>query len=179
MRSFRWFLCVLVLSSSICWAQSPEEDYRTTLLTSKRGMWALTSWAGVNMASSAVLSFTTEGSQRYFHQMNGIWNTVNLGIGIVGLVQTKKALRKMDVTLYPANPMKSKKAFAINGFVDILYMGSGAMLWALKDRFANPDIPEGYGQSIVLQGAFLFAFDWVMYGRLNRTLKRSRPTLLD
>ena len=57
-----------------------------------------------------------------------------------------------------------EKLYLINAGLDVVYMGVGLGLRTIS--FKNEkrkDMLYGYGNSIILQGGFLFAFDAVMY----------------
>ena len=127
------------------------------------GMSTLTTWSLLNIAGGAVGSFTTTGSTRHFHQGNAMWNSVNLVLGVVGLIHATRARKRpLDLTAGRLESHRSQLAFVINAGLDVLYVSTGAVLWELGPTARNPALPDrlvGYGQALVLQGAFLFAFD--------------------
>ena len=54
--------------------------------------------------------------------------------------------------------------FLINAGLDVAYMGTGFLLRHLSTRnYKRPELLLGYGNSVILQGGFLFLFDGVMY----------------
>lgn len=159
---------MLALSAWLCFAASApigpepppaaiaEEDrayhrQRTTLGIA--GMSTLTGWAAVNIAAGLTGSLTREGQLRYFHQGNAVWNSVNLVLGVVGLVEQLRARRRVvDLATGLRAARRARLAFLVNG----------------SDRFT------GYGQALVLQGAFLFGFDFAMAFAHERRL-HERP----
>ncbi len=152
---------------------------RTTLGIA--GMTTLTGWAVANIAGGLAGNFTTsEGPLRYFHQGNAAWNSVNLVLGVIGLVgQTRERRRPVPLAVGRGSARKAQLAFLVNGALDVLYIGAGAASWQLaagrSDRFV------GYGQALVLQGAFLFVFDFAMAWAHERQIQRGprrAPVLL-
>ena len=130
------------------------------------GMSTLTAWALANLAGGAIGNFTTTGSTHYFHQGNAAWNSVNLVLGVVGVVNnTRSRRRPLDLVAGRRDSHRSQVAFIVNAGLDVLYLGAGAAMWQLGPIAPKPDTQArlvGYGQALVLQGAFLFAFDVAM-----------------
>lgn len=127
------------------------------------GMSTLTGWSLINIAGGTLGNFTTTGHSRYFHQGNAMWNSVNLVLGVVGLIsETRARSRPLGLAEGRLRSHRSQLAFVINAGLDVLYVSSGAVLWQLGPTARNPAMQDrlvGYGQALVLQGAFLFAFD--------------------
>ena len=77
---------------------------------------------------------------------------------------------------------KAQLVFAIHAGLDVTYVMAGGIMWELG-RGQSPRV-TGYGQALVLQGSFLFAFDVAMMWaheillerhRLGEARLRSRP----
>jgi hypothetical protein len=129
----------------------------------KKGMIYLGSWATLNILSGTSGSFLSENSTKYFHQMNAGWNLVNLGIAGFALYN----ISNTDVSALNYSQSLSElrnldKFLLLNTGLDVGYMATGAWLWERGIR-KNSNRLEGYGKSLLLQGAFLFAFDLVLY----------------
>lgn len=163
----RTVLIVFILLAGLqVWAQqTPAEFYSESLRNMNTGMYVLGSWAILNMATGAYGMTTTEGSTKYFHQMNLFWNTVNLGIAGFALYNNLHT----DVSLLSDQQImdkhfKSEKLFLINAGLDVVYMAGGAfMVHKSKSSTKRPDLLKGYGNSVILQGGFLLVFDAAMY----------------
>lgn len=127
------------------------------------GMTVLGSWAVVNITTGFIVSGHSTGSKKYFYEMNGIWNIVNLGASISGLIN---ADMNIDKKLSPQESQKQQhkieNIFLVNGGLDFVYIGAGIYLDHRGDT-GNDDKLRGYGSSIILQGAFLLLFDATMY----------------
>ena len=104
--------------------------------------------------------------------MNIFWNTINLsiaGFALYNYLQTNAAGLSPDEILQTHR--KTENLYLINAGLDVLYVGTGFYLKHLSAKKPKKeDLLLGYGNSIILQGVFLFVFDAVMWGiqRNNR-----------
>lgn len=158
-------ICTIIFTQSVS-AQTTTDWQafnQTRLKKQKTAMTVLGAWAVANIASGAILQTQTKGEAHYFHQMNLIWNTVNLAIAGSSLL----AIRRTDIsTLDAAASIKAQhslqKVLLFNAGVDVGYIMLGA--WYIeRGKNANTqkliNRRKGYGKSIILQGTFLLAFD--------------------
>lgn len=127
-------------------------------------MITLGSWAVGNMAVNGALYRSGERDRKYFYQMNIAWNAVNLaiaGFGLYGALNPDTTL-----TLFESVQRQStiEKILLFNAGLDVGYIMTG---FYLKERGNNSlkhhDRLKGYGNSLVLQGGFLFLFDLTVY----------------
>ncbi|CAG5083150.1 hypothetical protein CRYO30217_02103 [Parvicella tangerina] len=147
-------------------------QYESFWKANTRGMIALTSWSVANISSSIALRKQVGLEGKYFNQMNGYWNVVNLALGISGIMRSHKMLHQPDFESWENDQLKLPKIYKTNFFIDFAYIGTGATLMVLSDRFKNPYLASGYGKSIIVQGAFLLVFDYVMYRVLKSKINR-------
>ncbi|HCA83885.1 MAG TPA: hypothetical protein DEP18_08855 [Flavobacteriales bacterium] len=138
--------------------------------TNKKGMLVLGSWAIGNIGIGAIGMNTSSGVDKRFHEMNLFWNTVNLALAVPGRVSSVKQLRKIKegkwvptAEEFRKEQRKTERLFLINTGLDIVYMGTGLYMNQKARTSGNPDLVKGYGNSIVLQGGFLFGFDAIMW----------------
>jgi hypothetical protein len=125
------------------------------------GMQVLLGWSALNMAGGTVGYFQTSGKNRYFHQMNAIWNVVNAGIAV-------SALAGMGSDSLTSLPMAYKegltmeKVLLANAGLDVAYIAAGGYM---MERGMRKDQVRfrGYGQSLLIQGGFLLALDTVLF----------------
>jgi hypothetical protein len=151
----------------------------------KTGMEVLGAWAIANLATGTIASFNTTGSTRYFHQMNAIWNVVNLGAAISGFINAAKNTNQPLTAIESLKEQrKIENIFLINGGLDLVYIGTGIYL-NNRGNSHNNDKLKGYGSGIILQGAFLLLFDGTMYAseksngnKLRRFLEKN-PVIFD
>ena len=139
--------------------------FTESLQTNNTGMYVLGTWAIANLASGAVGWHRGSGSNKYFYQMNLFWNTVNLSIAGISLYSNLNT----DISLLSPGEMIDKHTrvehlYLINAGLDVAYVGTGFLLKHFSTKNSKrADLLEGYGNSIILQGSFLFVFDIVMY----------------
>ena len=159
------FLCLSFLAYSQ--ATSLETFNKSRMQRQRTAMTILGTWAIGNMAAGAVLQGRTTGDTKYFHQMNIGWNAVNLVIAGAGYL----GLRKLDAAgmgLFESvdSHYGFQKILLFNAGLDVGYMLGGAYLIERSKNTPLEKKPErlkGFGQSIVVQGAFLFLFDLGSY----------------
>jgi len=128
-------------------------------------MLVLGSWATTNLALSPILASRTTGSEKYFHQMNGYFNAVNLviaGFGYWKATKTDPAGLSLSQSL--KEQRRIERILLLNTGLDVVYVGIGLYLIDTgKDASSNAQQLMGFGQSLALQGSFLFAFDLILY----------------
>ena len=68
------------------------QDFNTQRYkTDQKLMLSLGSWASANIVGSGIGWARSHGEEnKYFHQMNVMWNLVNLGLAIPGYIKAKK-----------------------------------------------------------------------------------------
>lgn len=129
------------------------------------GMYILGGWAVANIAGGAIGWANSTESAKYFHQMNLFWNTVNLGIAGFALhnnLNTDISVISADEML--AKHIKTENLYLINAGLDVVYIGTGFLLKHLSSKnLKKQDLLKGYGNSVILQGGFLMAFDLAMW----------------
>ena len=141
--------------------QTHQDFYTQSLNINQSGMYFLGGWALANMATGTFGWIRYDGVQKYFHQMNAAWNLVNAGIATYALLD----MAGTDLTLLSDSEMmrqhiRSENIYLINAGLDLLYMAGGAwMIHAAGNNEKRHDLLKGYGQAVILQGAFLFLFD--------------------
>ena len=132
----------------------------------------LGAYSAANVIYGSIASSQTTGSNKYFHEMNAIWNGITLGISAIGYLAKKKegdlsyssSLKKQHAT---------EKLFLFNAGLDLAYIAGGAYLnEKSKTGTGNPAKLKGYGQSVMLQGAVLLLFDGILYTIHNRHGKK-------
>jgi len=146
---------------------------------SRTGMTVLGGWAIGNFIVSGISIGRSEGSTKAFHQMNVGWNLINAGLAGLGYLH---ALRADPAALDLYESLKEhyslEKTFLFNGGLDVGYMLGGLYLMErARNTTKNQDRLRGFGQSILLQGGFLFAFDLVMFFIVNHHGESLKPLL--
>ena len=127
----------------------------------KTNMWVLGGWAAGNILVSGIMRGQTSGTQKYFHEMNAVWNLVNLGIAggaLYGAYTSDPT--GLDLWATFREQQKIEKVLLFNLALNFTYITGGAyLIEKSKNATSNPERLKGYGQSLLLQGGFLLLFD--------------------
>ena len=145
--------------------RSPElTQNRRRLATQRTGMMTLLGWSAANMGVGAYGWATTDGTAKYFHQMNVFWNGVNAVIGGFGYASAVREDPRGLSEIETVEKTRSiQQILLFNAGLDLAYIAGGAWLRQRGDR-RNDDQLIGYGESVMLQGGFLFVFDAILWG---------------
>lgn len=139
-------------------------DFNQTRIDyNRKGMLILGSWAVGNMIWGGIGAGQTSGKVKAFHQMNLYWNTVNLAIAGFGYWQATKEVPGNDFWATMDAQQSIEKILWVNAALDLGYMSGGLYLKERGLRMENERL-VGFGKSVILQGAFLMAFDAIMVG---------------
>lgn len=131
---------------------------------SKSGMIVLGSWAMGNILLGALGNSKATGEAKYLHQFNALWNVVNLGIAAYGYANAATASPAAMSNAEIIKEFGSLQSFLLlNAGLDIAYMTTGLYLKERAKSSPNGVRLRGYGNSLLLQGAFLLVFDSVLY----------------
>lgn len=165
----RFFITVLILVISVSVAEAQNDYYsfyEKSVNINNTGMVVLGSWAIANIAAGAYGWANNSGQSKYFHQMNLFWNTVNLSIAGFALYSNFSGdISSMTASEMISEHSKVERLYLINAGLDVLYVGTGFLLKHFAENNSKRhDLLKGYGNSVILQGSFLFVFDLVMWG---------------
>ena len=128
--------------------------------TNKKAMLILGSWALVNIGVSGIRARNTEGVSKGFHQMNVGWNAFNLSLAAFGYYGAfKENAASIDGFNTINEHYKLQKIFLINTGLDVAYAVGGAWLIERSKTSEKRDQLKGFGQAVIVNGAFLFVFD--------------------
>ncbi len=162
-------LLLLLMASTVQGQSEYVEYYGQSLRINNMGMAVLGSWALANISVGAYGWSQNTGQRAYFHQMNLFWNTVNLGIAGFALysnLTSDYALLTGEELL--AKQLQTQRLYLINAAIDVGYVSAGFLLRYLSTKKPKNEMRlMGYGNSVILQGSFLFVFDLIMYGILQ------------
>lgn len=171
----KYLLLSLFIYGYSLFAQPLLKFNEQRLQTDKGLMLGLGSWAGANFLVSGVGWATVPaGEAHYFHQMNVLWNTVNIGLAVPGYFKAKKSNPNLAFAETIQMQHKTEKIFLINTGLDVAYISAGLLL--RNNAKLNPskrDQFNGFGSSLLLQGGFLFLFDLTAYILHNQHAKKS------
>lgn len=169
---------LLYLVSSVSFAQPLKQFNEEKSIIDQRLMIGLGSWATANFIVSGIgWATTTKGEAHYFHQMNVMWNVVNLGFAIPGYIKAKNTVQPSSLTETLRLQRKTENIFLINTCLDVVYMGSGLLLRNMAENNVDKQTQfNGYGNSLLMQGGFLFLFDLTAYSIHKYHAKHRMPS---
>jgi hypothetical protein len=177
----RLLFFILLGAATFSHSQNMNEFNKERIQTDKRLMVGLGTWATTNFIVSGIGWATVpSGEAYYFHQMNVLWNTVNIGLAVPGYLKAKTANSTLSFAETIRTQHKTEKIFLINSGLDIGYMAGGLLLRsAAKTNINKRDQFNGFGNSLLMQGGFLFVFDLTAYMIHNRHSKKSLDKLMN
>ncbi|MBA3828946.1 MAG: hypothetical protein H0X33_08415 [Taibaiella sp.] len=163
-----FFLSVCFLPVVAQYALHSSFDSLNTIRihTNQKGMKVLGTWGVANIIEGGIGIATAKNNEwKSFHEMNLAWGAVNTGIAIAGYFGARKELdKKVTCSQALQNYESYKRLYLINAGLDIVYTGAGLVcIEHAKNTTLNKDTWNGFGKSLVIQGAFLFVFDNIMF----------------
>ncbi|WP_375585343.1 DUF6992 family protein [Cyclobacterium xiamenense] len=176
----KWKMALLLggmVSAMVCKAQervTVKEINENRKRLESRGMLVLGSWAVGNLLWGGIGAARTEGREKSFHQMNMYWNSVNLAIAGFGYLSATRKQRTSGLWQSIKEQQRSEKILLVNAALDLGYMTGGFYLKERGKRLQDSRL-RGFGNSLVLQGAFLLVFDGILYSLQNSNGKKFRP----
>ncbi len=130
----------------------------------KTGMLNLGSWAVGNFVVSGLSLNQPKNDRYYFHQMNVLWNTVNVTLAGLGYWQATRLDTDVSLTEAVKSHHRLRRMLLFNAGLDVAYgVGGFYLLERAKNDPEQAARWRGYGRSLILQGGFLLAFDAVLY----------------
>lgn len=162
------FCVTLITLHSFCQTSTLDNYNAQKNKIDKTGFTILGSWAAANIIYGSIASSGAHGSNKYFNQMNVIWNTVNIGLAAVSYFGIKKEIGASYATTLKEQ-IKLQKIFLFNAGVDLAYITGGLFMnERSKNVVKDSDKFKGYGESVMMQGGGLLIFDVIMYTLHNR-----------
>jgi hypothetical protein len=171
----------LLISSSFCYSQSLSDFNKYRAKTDQRLMLGLGSWATLNFVAGGIGWATAPNQEmKSFHQINVLWNTVNIALAIPGYVRAKRENPEMSFFETTSAQQKTEKIFIINSGLDIGYISAGLLLRSeAKINLERRDQFTGFGNALIVQGGFLLLFDMTAYFIHNQHRKNSLNPLFE
>nr|MBI1229857.1 hypothetical protein [Cytophagales bacterium] len=158
-----FFLCLVFATVSQAQTNEALSDYnKDRIALEKKGMMLLATWSVGNIVWGGIGSGRSEGVSKGFHQMNMYWNGVNLIIAGFGYYHAFNEVPGTDFWQTIEAQHGMEKILLLNAGLDIGYIASGLFLNERGKRLGREQW-QGFGRSVILQGAFLFGFDVMMY----------------
>ena len=166
----KFIIFTLFLAAFALQAQDLTSFNQARLKKDQHLMLSLGAWAGANITAGAIGWATVQQPElKAFHQMNVMWNAVNLGLAVPGYLRARntKALLGLSQTL--SEQQKTERIFLFNTGLDVAYITAGFLLQSMAlNQQAKADQLNGFGKGLILQGSFLFAFDLTAFAIHHR-----------
>jgi hypothetical protein len=126
----------------------------------KNAMIILGTWAVGNLLIGTYGNFKFNGEKKYFYQFNALWNSVNLILAVNGYLNSIDPNINITFQQSLKDHQNLQNFLALNIGLDLAYTATGFYLKEKsKSSVKNFDILKGYGNSLIIQGLFLFVFD--------------------
>lgn len=166
---------------NLAFSQNLTDFNEERLKNDQHLMIGLGSWATANFIGSGIGWATAPNEEmKSFHQMNVLWNTVNLGLAIPGYIRAKNESSDLSFAETLHQQQRTEKIFLINSGLDIGYISAGLLLRSeAKTNFEKRDQFNGFGNGLILQGGFLLVFDLTAYFIHNRHRKNKLTPFFD
>jgi hypothetical protein len=158
----------LYTTSSQAQPEALEALQQERLLLLRWASLVLAAWAMGNIVISSIHLPKASRSKRYFHQMNIIWNIVNLALaGYTGFVSFGTSDQALLLAQEVREHFLLERILLLSTGLDAAYIMTGAFLKERAHRSIKPERLNGYGNSLLLQGTFLLFYDLVFFFFLN------------
>jgi hypothetical protein len=164
---------LLILALLICFTGQAQSAFLESHLSERlelvqRASLVLAAWAMGNIVISSLNLPKASRHKRYFHQMNIIWNVVNLALaGYSAYGSFTSDATMITLAQEVREHFLLERILLLNVGLDVAYLMTGLYLKERADRSMKPERLTGYGSSLLLQGGFLLLFDLAFFFLLN------------
>jgi hypothetical protein len=178
---FSIFLCCLLYIKPSHAQFSLDEINKKRNQHNWNGMVIFSTWTAANLISSTVGLLVTEGETKHFFEMNLYFNLINMAIAVPGIISARKNLKRKSSFSFEKTVkevQKVKTTFLVNAVLDVSYITAGFLLREMAKNpihTQNKNRFKGFGNALILQGAWLFIFDFIEYGLHTSNGKKLAP----
>ena len=135
------------------------------LFINQNGMYILGFWAVCNIISG-LWYFKAKTYWKYFFLMNFYWNIINLLLAIYTFYDISNNQNLLNAYEIINQHHFIQKIFLLNVGLDVAYFAFGLFLRGKSKNIQNNELQDdrllGFGNSLLIQGTFLFVFDIMM-----------------
>ena len=166
----KWIFFTFLFAAFAVQAQDITSFNQARLKTDQYLMLSLGTWAGANITTGTIGWATAQQPElKAFHQMNVMWNAVNLGLAVPGYLRARNTKAVLSLSQTLSEQQKTERIFLFNTGLDVAYMTAGFLLRSMAlNNQAKADQLNGFGNGLILQGTFLFAFDLTAFAIHHR-----------
>ena len=119
-------------------------------------------WSVFSVVFSTLTFFSVNSLLRGLAIQFCMWGIIDAGIAIFGAqISVKKRLKVQETDLAESETKEIhwlERVLWINTALDVLYILGG--LWLMQTKGAESPLWRGHGLGVVIQGGFLFFFDF-------------------
>lgn len=118
-------------------------------------------WGALSVGSGLALAQTDDAFQGGMGQQFAGWGVIDAIIAVVGLRSGRRNRQQPNANAparQAAEAIKLRRLLWLNTALDVGYVAGGWWLWRTR---AADRVWRGHAVGIIVQGAFLFAFDLV------------------
>lgn len=174
--------------SSASGASSAVRFSEIRLRSQQQSMTVLGVWAGVSILSGIALSVQNSNTElKYLGYQNAGWGAVNGAITVFALLGIARDLSMLgtaggsvQAALFKeiGEEQSFSKILLVNAGLDVGYMlAGGVLMYAARNGLRDGEKFYGSGAGILIQGAFLLAFDVVQIVWSSQRLDAVQMTL--
>lgn len=166
----RTIFLIFLFAAFALQAQDLTSFNQARLKTDQHLMLSLGTWAGANITAGSIGWATAQQPElKAFHQMNVMWNVVNLGLAVPGYLRARNTKAVLSLSQTLSELQKTERIFLFNTGLDVAYITAGFLLRSMAlNNQAKADQLNGFGNGLILQGTFLFAFDLTAFAIHHR-----------
>ena len=166
----RTIIFIFLFATFAVQAQDLTSFNQARLKKDQRLMLSLGTWAATNITAGSIGWATAQQPElKAFHQMNVMWNAVNLGLAVPGYLRARNTKAVLSLSQTLSEQQKTERIFLFNTGLDVAYMTAGFLLRSMAlNNQAKADQLNGFGNGLILQGSFLFAFDLTAFAIHHR-----------
>ena len=172
------FALILLFSFIINYAQSQSRKADSSLIhnnffqNQQVSLSLLSGWSVANLAISPYATnnlFSPQTLNDHFHQMNFMFNLVNGAIaGFAHFEVNRRSKLSWTLSDIDQQRKKARKSIKINMGLDLSYVIGGFIINNLSTQDKNNTNQfKGYGNSLILQGAYLFIYDAIFLRKIR------------
>ena len=172
MKTLKVFILVFISSFNFnLKAQDSLDLHKTFYKNQQQSLLLLSGWSSANLVLSPIFNkniYNSSTTNEYFHEMN--FNLLNAGIvGLSHFLVHKDSKKEWSLYNLGIKKGKAEKSIIFNMGLDLIYVIAGLIMNQTAD--INKDsyqINKGYGNSLMLQGGYLFLYDAIFLRKLKK-----------
>ncbi len=136
-------------------------------------------WGMANLGVGVIGGVSSSGSQEYFHLMNGFFGGVNILMSSVSIRNIKGEDNTENLMKLELSQKDVERSHLYGLGFDAIVLGGGiALLNTNYESELEQQRAEGYGYSLILQGASLLVWDAAMYFIHRKNRKKKLDALM-